>query len=48
MDEKEILVEFKRQKIITIEQLIQLFQCSAITVRRRLKKWKTFTSIKGC
>ena len=45
MDEKEILVEFKRQKIITIEQLIQLFQCSAITVRRRLKKWKTFTSI---
>jgi len=45
MDEKGILQKFWQQKIITIEQLVQLFQCSVITVRRRLKKWKTYTSI---
>lgn len=45
MDEKGILKKFRQQKIITIEQLVQLFQCSVITVRRRLKKWKTYTSI---
>jgi hypothetical protein len=45
MDEKGVLKKFGQQKIITIEQLVQLFQCSVITVRRRLKKWKTYTSI---
>ncbi len=45
MDEKEVLVKFRHQRIMTIEQLAQLLQCSAITVRRRLKKWETFTSI---
>ena len=30
---------------MTIEKLMPLLQCSAITVRRRLKKWGTFTSI---
>jgi hypothetical protein len=45
MDEIEVLQKFRRQKIITLEQLVQLLQCSAITVRRRLKKWRTYTSI---
>jgi len=45
MDEKGVLKKFRQQKVITIEQLVQFFQCSVITVRRRLKKWKTYTSI---
>jgi len=45
MDEKHALQRFRRQKIITIEQLVRLLKCSVITVRRRMKKWKTYTSI---
>jgi len=45
MDETDVIVEFRQQKIMTIDQLMPLLQCSAITVRRRLKKWETFTSI---
>jgi len=45
MDEKGVLQKFRQLKIITIEQLVQFFQCSVITVRRRLKKWNTYTSI---
>ena len=45
MDEKQALRTFARLKAITIEQLGGLLQCSAITVRRRLRKWKTYTSI---
>ena len=45
MDEHNILVKFREEKIMTIEELTLLLQCSMITVRRRLKKWGTFTSI---
>jgi len=45
MDELDILVKFRKDKIMTVEKLMPLLQCSAITVRRRLKKWETFTSI---
>ena len=45
MDEKYVLQRFQRQKIITIDQLVQLLKSSVITARRRLKKWRTFTSI---
>jgi len=45
MNENDVLMTFRQQKIMTIEQLLHLLQCSAITVRRRLKKWNTFTSI---
>ena len=45
MNENDVLMKFRQEKIMTIEQLIQLLQCSAITVRRRLKKWETHTSI---
>lgn len=45
MDEKNALDYFNRQKIITLEQLIDLLECPAITARRRLKQWQTYTSI---
>jgi hypothetical protein len=45
MDEKKVLRTFSRLKVITIEKLVELMQCSVITVRRRLKTWNTFTSI---
>lgn len=45
MDEKHVLQKFKRQTVITITQLVQLLQCSVITARRRLKKWKVYNSI---
>lgn len=45
MDEKLALTRFLQQKIITIDQLVELLTCSVITARRRLKKWQTYTSI---
>ena len=45
MDENRVLEKFRRQKIITIGQLVQWLKCSVITARRRLKKWQTYTSI---
>jgi hypothetical protein len=45
MDENHALDYFSQQKIITLEQLIELLECSAITARRRLKQWQTYTSI---
>lgn len=45
MDEKHALDYFSQRKIITLEQLIGLLECSAITARRRLKQWQTYTSI---
>lgn len=44
MDEKDVLKRFRQKKVITIEQLVDLLQSSVITARRRLKKWKTYTS----
>ena len=45
MDEYDVLAKFRQDKIMTIEKLVDVLQCSAITVRRRLKKWEAFTSI---
>jgi len=45
MDENRVLEKFRRQKIITIGQLVQWLKCSVITARRRLKKWQSYTSI---
>jgi len=45
MDEKQVLQTFSRKKILTIDQLVDLLQCSVITVRRGLKQWSAFTSI---
>ena len=45
MDETKDLRTFGQIKVMTIDQLVTLLQCSVITVRRRLKKWNTYTSI---
>lgn len=45
MDENYVLDRFGQQKVATIEQLVGWLRCSAITVRRRLKEWRSFTSI---
>jgi len=45
MDENRVLEKFRRQKIITIGQLVEWLKCSVITARRRLKKWQSYTSI---
>lgn len=45
MNEKTVLRKFRQLKIMTIEELVRLLQCSAITARRRLKKWQTYTSV---
>lgn len=50
MDEKQVLDQFRRQKTATIGQLVKWLKCSVMTVRRRLKKWRSLTSINqnGC
>jgi hypothetical protein len=45
MNDNHALEKFRRQKIITIGQLVDWLKCSVITARRRLKKWQTWTSI---
>jgi hypothetical protein len=45
MDENRVLEKFRRQKIITITQLVHWLKCSVITARRRLKNWQSYTSI---
>ena len=45
MNENRVLEKFRRQKIITIGQLVKWLKCSVITARRRLKKWQVYTSI---
>lgn len=45
MNENHVLEKFRRQKIITIGQLVEWLKCSVITARRRLKKWQSYTSI---
>ena len=45
MGDSQALENFRRWKVITIEQLVTLLECSVITARRRLKQWRTHTSI---
>ena len=45
MNENRVLEKFRRQKIITIGQLVEWLKCSVITARRRLKKWQSYTSV---
>jgi hypothetical protein len=44
MNENEVRKTFKKSKVLTIEQLVELLESSVITVRRYLKKWKGHTS----
>lgn len=36
--------EFRRRKVLTIRQLVELLGCSIPTVRNRLKRWRAYTS----
>jgi len=45
MDDNQVLRQFRKKKIATIEQLVNWLGCSTITVRRRLKRWRSLTSI---
>ena len=42
--EETVLSTFREKKILTIEELSELLDCSNITSRRRLKQWQAFTS----
>ena len=42
--EEEVLEVFQQRKILTIDELSTLMQCSRITSRRRLKQWRALTS----
>jgi hypothetical protein len=44
MGEIDALKRFRRIKILTIEQLVDLLNSSVITARRKLKKWRAYTS----
>lgn len=43
-NESIALKSFKRKKVMTIDELTKLMNCSIPTVRRRLKQWHTYTS----
>jgi hypothetical protein len=45
MDDDLVLRKFRRKKVVTVQFLANLLECSVITTRRRFKKWNVFTSI---
>jgi hypothetical protein len=45
MDDERVLKRFRAKKILTVEELAGLLESSTVTARRRLKKWKSYTSI---
>jgi hypothetical protein len=44
MDEISAVKRFQKLKVLTIEQLVDLLESSVITARRRMKKWRAYTS----
>ena len=44
MQEVNAIRGFQRLKVMTLEQLVALLECSVITARRQLKKWSAYTS----
>lgn len=44
MDLTAVMRSFKKQKIVTIDQLASWLSCSIVTARRRLKAWRAYTS----
>jgi len=45
MGDDSILKRFRSKKVLMVEELAGLLGASAVTARRRLKKWNTYTSI---
>jgi len=39
-----VLNTFRKEKIITLKQLVDLLHCCERTAQRRLKRWHTYTS----
>jgi len=44
MDTNDAVKRFQKLKVVTIKQLVGLLECSFITARRQLKKWRAYTS----
>ena len=44
MDLTAVIRSFKKQKIVTVDQLASWLSCSVVTARRRLKAWRAYTS----
>lgn len=44
MDITAVMRSFKKQKVVTIDQLANWLSCSVVTARRRLKAWCAYTS----
>ena len=44
IDDKKALKLFRKNKVMTIEELAKLMECSVAAVRTRLKKWGVYTS----
>ena len=44
MDLTAVIRSFKKQKVVTIDQLASWLSCSVVTARRRLKAWRAYTS----
>jgi len=44
MREIDVLKRFRRVKVLTIEEVVELLKSSVMTARRRLKKWEALTS----
>ena len=47
---KQTIESFRKKKVVTIDDLVNLMHCSTITVRRYLKQWHAITSYNknGC
>ena len=44
IDDEKALKLFRKNKVMTLEELAKLMQCSVAAVRTRLKKWGVYTS----
>lgn len=44
IDDKKALKLFRKNKVMTVEELAKLMQCSVAAVRTRVKKWGLYTS----
>ncbi len=44
LKDSKVIKNFRRKKVMLIEDLARQLECSLITARRRLKQWHTYTS----
>ncbi len=41
---EDVLKIFRKEKVMTIKQFVDLLHCCERTVQRRLRQWRTYTS----